>query len=194
MSPAGGRRPASVNSRPSSEPSRPVSRTWPPRPGWMTGSRPLKLALAIFRLAPAGGLEQHCLRLANELTQRGHDVTLVTTRAPAEPPAGARLLILKARGRTNHGRLGAFAADARRTVGGGYDRTVAFHAIPGFDLIFCADPPRGRPSPWRRLLPRYRAFAALEAKAFAPAGHTRVLCLSRAQRDGFARRYRTPAE
>lgn len=160
----------------------------------MTGSRPLKIALAIFRLTPAGGLEQHALRLAAELIRRGHAVTLVTTRAPAATPAGAALLVLAQRGRTNHGRLAAFAADAARATAGRFERTVAFHAIPGFDVVFVADPPRGRPGPLRGLMPRYRTYAALEARAFAPTGRTRILCLSSAQRDAFARHHGTPAE
>ena len=42
----------------------PDSGTSPPKPGWMTGSSPpRRIALAIHRLAPAGGLEQHALRL-----------------------------------------------------------------------------------------------------------------------------------
>jgi UDP-glucose:(heptosyl)LPS alpha-1,3-glucosyltransferase len=154
----------------------------------------LRIALAIFRLTPAGGLEQHALRLAVELMRRGDDVTLVTTRPPAEVPAGAGLALLAQRGRSNHGRLAAFAEDARRAVEGRFDRTVAFHAIPGFDLVFCADPSRARPGPLRSLLPRYRTYADLETKAFGPPSRTRILCLSSAQRDAFARNDATPPE
>jgi UDP-glucose:(heptosyl)LPS alpha-1,3-glucosyltransferase len=159
----------------------------------MTGSSPLKIALAVFRLTPAGGLEQHALRLAAELLRRGHAVTLVTTGAPAEAPAGAEVLALKLRGRTNHGRLAAFAEDAA-CVAGRFDRSVAFHAIPGFDWLFVADPSRARPGPLRGLMPRYRTYAALEARAFAPSAGARVLCLSGAQRDAFARHHGAPAE
>src|ERR1700679_1433167 len=149
----------------------------PPRPCWMTGSSPpgsgapRRIALVFFRLAPAGGLEQHCLRLAEILIRRGAEVTLVTTRPPASPPpAGAMVEILTPRGRSNHGRLAAFAEDAARAVAGRFDRTVAFHAIPGFDAIFCADPSRGAPSGWRGWLPRYRTYAALERAALAADG------------------------
>ena len=50
--------------------------------------------------------------------------------------------MIAARGSTNHGRLAAFAEDSARTIARRFDRTVAFHAIPGFDAIFCADPSR----------------------------------------------------
>ncbi|HEY1751547.1 MAG TPA: hypothetical protein VGG29_09800, partial [Caulobacteraceae bacterium] len=88
-----------------------------------------RLALVIFRLAPAGGLEQHALRLADILVRRGAKVTLVTTRPPASAPAGTDVEVLAARGRSNHGRLAAFAEDAARAVAGRFERTVAFHAI-----------------------------------------------------------------
>jgi UDP-glucose:(heptosyl)LPS alpha-1,3-glucosyltransferase len=149
-------------------------------------SPPRRIALVVFRLAPAGGLEQHCLRLAAILARRGAEVTLVTTHAPAAPPPdGVTVEALAARGRTNHGRLAAFAADAARAVAGRFDRTVAFHAIPGFDIVFCADPSRGRPPGLRRWLPRYHTYAALERAALAADGAELILTLSSAQRAAF---------
>jgi UDP-glucose:(heptosyl)LPS alpha-1,3-glucosyltransferase len=153
-----------------------------------------RIALAIFRLTPAGGLEQHCLRLAAILRARGAAVTLATTRAPKEKPAGVQVETLAARGRTNHGRLAAFAKDAARTLAGRFDRTVAFHAVPGFDMVFCADPSRAAPGGLRSLLPRYRTYAALERAALGPAGAHRVLTLSSAQREGLQRNHRAAPE
>jgi len=150
-------------------------------------SLPRRIALVIFRLAPAGGLEQHGLRLAAILARRGAAVTLVTTRPPASPPPeGVAIETLAARGRSNHGRLAAFAADAARAVAGRFDRTVAFHVIPDFDIVFCADPSRGRPPGLRRWLPRYRTYAALERAALAADGAELILTLSSAQRAAFA--------
>jgi UDP-glucose:(heptosyl)LPS alpha-1,3-glucosyltransferase len=158
----------------------------------MTGSDPRggspprpRIALVVFRLAPAGGLEQHCLRVARILAERGAAVTLVTTRAPVAPPAGVDVELTAARGRTNHARLAAFAADAARAVADRFDRSVIFHAVPGFQVIFCADPSRAAPEGLRALLPRYRAYAELERAALAPGGAERVLTLSSAQRDAF---------
>lgn len=152
----------------------------------MTGSSPpRRIALAVFRLAPAGGLEQHALRLAAILARRGARVTMVTTRPPAGTPPDVEVELVASRGRSNHGRLAAFAEDAARAVAGRFDRTVACHAIPGFDAIFCADPSRAGPQGVRRWLPRYRAYAALERAALA-GGDGPVLMLSSAQLDAFA--------
>ncbi|MGH6958423.1 MAG: glycosyltransferase, partial [Caulobacteraceae bacterium] len=150
--------------------------------------------MAIFRLDPAGGLEQHCLRLAAILRDRGCAVTLATTRPPAVRPEGMEVLTLPRRGRSNHGRIAAFAGDAARALARGrFDRTVVFHAVPGFEVVFCADPSRASPARARRWLPRYRAFARLERAAFAEDGAKLALMLSSAQLQAFERAHR-PAE
>ena len=136
----------------------------------------MRIAFAILRLVPAGGLEQHALRLAAILAARGHGVTFLTTQAPAEPmPAGVGFDILSSSGRTNHGRLLAFAADAARAARA-FDRTVAFHIIPGFDVVFCAEPSRSRPTAAKALLPRYRTYAELERRSFGPAARSLACC------------------
>ena len=148
-------------------------------------SPPRRIALAVFRLTPAGGLEQHALRLAEILTRRGCQVTMITTRPPATAPPGVVIELVAARGSTNHGRLAAFADDAARSVAGRFERTVALHAIPGFDAIFCADPSRAALTGPRRWLPRYRTYAELERRALA-VGAGPVLMLSSAQLSAFA--------
>jgi UDP-glucose:(heptosyl)LPS alpha-1,3-glucosyltransferase len=148
-------------------------------------SAPHRIALAVFRLTPAGGLEQHALRLADLLVRRGCQVTMVSTRPPTEPPPGVDIELIAARGRTNHGRLAAFAEDAARAIASRFDRSIAFHAVPGFEAIFCADPSRAAPGGVRRWLPRYRTYAELERRALA-AGGGPVLMLSSAQLEAFA--------
>ena len=158
----------------------------------MTASK-LRIAFAIERLVPAGGLEQHALRLADLLVQRGHEVTLITTRAPAQPPPNVAVREIPGRGSSNHGRMAAFAEDAAAAARE-FDRSLVFHPVPGFDVVFCANPSRAQPSPLRALLPRYRAYAELERQAFAPGSRATVLCLSGVQRDAIARNNATPAE
>ena len=75
-------------------------------------SAPRRIALAVFRLNPAGGLEQHALRLAAILVRRGCQVTVATTRPPTAAPPGVEIELIAPRGRSNHGRLAAFAEDA----------------------------------------------------------------------------------
>ena len=153
----------------------------------------LTIALAIFQLRSAGGLEQQCLAIAAELSRRGHQVSLLTTtEAPALPP-GVRLLRLRRRGFSNHGRIAHFVADAALAARG-FDRSVVFHSAPGFHVIYCAATTRAGGPAWRRLLPRYRSLMAIEARAFAPDARSRVLMLASAQLAAYQMHHHTPAE
>ena len=160
----------------------------------MAAAGPKRVAMVIFRLTPAGGLEQHCLRLAELLRDKGCAVTLVTTRPPASAPRDIPVELLAARGRSNHGRLAAFAEDAARATAGRFDMTVAFQAIPGFDVIFCADPSRSGVREPKRWLPRYATFARLERAAFGAAGLGRAMLLATAQLEGFVANAGAPCE
>jgi UDP-glucose:(heptosyl)LPS alpha-1,3-glucosyltransferase len=111
-------------------------------------------------------------------------VTIVSTTPPTRLPPGLNAILIRRRGLTNHGRLAAFARDASAAIQGRFDRTVVFHLVPGFDVIFAVDPLR-RTRTWRALSPRYRAFAALEAAALGPASPSRVLALTSAQAASF---------
>src|SRR6516164_7078119 len=120
----------------------------------MSAARPLAIALACRALDLPGGREHQCLAIAAALAARGHAVTILCSAPPAAAPPGVSLERFVARGWTNHGRLAAFAADAASAASGRFDRTVAFHLVPGFDLVFCAELPRARSSPLWRLSPR----------------------------------------
>jgi len=95
----------------------------------------LTIALAIFQLRSAGGLEQQCLAIAAELSRRGHQVSLLTTTEAPALPQGVRLQRLRRRGFSNHGRIAHFVADAALAARG-FDRSVVFHSAPGFDVIY----------------------------------------------------------
>lgn len=150
----------------------------------------MKIAIGILKVQPRGGLEDHALRIAAELSRRGHDVVLHTT---GKLPDGLSAVLFdrSARALTNHGRASAFAADFARATAGGYDRVVGFHPMPGLDVLFLADHLRDRPDAplVKRLLPRFRAYARLEASCFGPAARTRVMGLALPQMRAFAQRY-----
>lgn len=162
----------------------------------MSESEPprLSIALAIYRLRPRGGLEDNCLRLAAALKARGHKVTIFTA-VDGEAPGLERIILPRAASKwSNHKRMKAFAEDARKAIAaGGFDRSMAFQMMPGFDLVFLADNMRGDPkaSLWQRMSGRYRTFAALERRVFAPGSPTRVIGLSNAQMAPFEAVYRS---
>lgn len=121
------------------------------------------IAIAVFRVAAAGGQERHALRLAEALLARGHSVTLYTTAAGAVPE-GVTVRLIAPRGLSNHGRLVAFQDDLAGSAGGRHDILVGFQKMGGLDVLFCGDWcfADRRLSPFARILPRYRTLAALE--------------------------------
>lgn len=160
-----------------------------------TGGAGLRIALGIHRLEPRGGLEDNCLRIADELAARGHAVVLfVAGPRPDLPREIVSLAPPRARP-SNHARAVRFARDFVAATAGRFDRTVSFQPVPGADVLFLADWLRDRPDTpwWKRLTPRFRAFAALERSVFSPAARTRVIGLSPPQLAAFRDRYGTQA-
>lgn len=151
----------------------------------------MNIAIGIFRLLPRGGLEDHALRIVAELTRRGHDVTVHTTGEV--PDVGLQVAPLDRRPQplTNHGRMTAFAAAFERAARGRFDRLVGFQPVPGVDVLFLGDHLRDRPGVplLKRMLPRFRAYARLEAGCFGAGCRTLVMGLARPQMEAFVRRY-----
>jgi UDP-glucose:(heptosyl)LPS alpha-1,3-glucosyltransferase len=151
----------------------------------------VRIAIGIPRLLPRGGLEDHALRIAAELAGRGHDVVIHTTGALPETEVATVPLDRRVKALTNHGRVTAFAADFQRSTRGRFDRVVGFQPMPGLDVLFLADHLRGRADAplLKRLSPRFRGYARLEAACFGTGSTTRVMGLARPQMQAFARRY-----
>jgi UDP-glucose:(heptosyl)LPS alpha-1,3-glucosyltransferase len=146
----------------------------------------LDIAIAVFRLAPAGGRERDALRVAAALAARGHRIIILTTRA-GKPPDGVDVRVLPRRGLTNHGRLKAFAADVASAVRGRLDLVVGFQKMPGLDVLYCCDWCHAdRKLRWfARRLPRHRAMLALEEACFGPASETELLMLAEPQAQAY---------
>jgi UDP-glucose:(heptosyl)LPS alpha-1,3-glucosyltransferase len=152
----------------------------------------VKIALGIVKLFPRGGLEDHAFRIADELAGRGHAVAVFTTGKLPEAGAFAAIALdRRAKPLSNHGRVAAFAADFEQAVRGRFDRIVGFHPMPGLDLLFLADHLRDRPDTPRvkRILPRFRTYARLEASCFGAGATTRIMGLAEPQMRAFAARY-----
>ncbi len=152
----------------------------------------LSIALAIYRLHPRGGLEDNCLRIAEELQSRGHTITIFTTADALLPGLNTVSLKDALRQRTNHKRMQTFARNAWQAVQQGrFDRSMTFQTMPGFDFLFLADNIRNDPSApfWRRISSRYRTFAALERETFSAQSHTQIIGLSSQQMHPFVALY-----
>jgi len=156
----------------------------------------MKLALAIHRLVPAGGLERHALRLAEAMVARGHEVTIVTTAGAEAVPPKVKSVTLAPRGWSNHARVAAYAEDLVRATASGYDLVLGFQKMRGLDMLFCADwcyAERPR-SFLQHLSPRHRLFAGLEEACFGRGSKTLIMALAAPQLAAYRAVYDTEAE
>lgn len=157
----------------------------------------MKIAFCLLNYFPFGGLQRDFMRIAKECVRRGHEVHVFTTRWEGEAEADFHLHVLPVSGHTNHTRARSFADQAGlATAGGEYALVVGFNKMPHLDLYYAADvcyeariqAARGK---LYRLLPRYRAWRALEEAVFARGGKTGVMLISPAQQAEYARCYGT---
>src|SRR5262249_17762185 len=143
--------------------------------GWSMGRAqadacPMKIALALFRWFPHGGLQRDCLAIAKALVARGHGVDILCGAWEGPRPDGIGVRVLGVAGATNHGRNRAIARRAAALFGD-YDRVVGCDRMPGLDVYYAADrcfvaEARARHGALYRLTPRYRAIAAFERAVF----------------------------
>lgn len=148
----------------------------------------MKIALAIFQLETLGGKERDCLAIAAHLQQRGHDVTIVTTRAT---PRQLPLAIVPRKGLSNHGRARHFAkAVMAYRNHHKLDAIISFERVPGADFHYAADAAVAlrMTTGAARFLPRQRTYLQLERGVFGNP-RTRFFFLTQTQRDQYAAHY-----
>ncbi len=166
---------------------------------------PRRVALALLRYFPHGGLQRIAWDVADLLHQRGHHVTLYTQDWQGPQPTTQdgtsptwEVRTLPASGSTNHARAADFARRLKDCTGpGSSDVTLGFDRLPGLDLYFAGDPcysariRRDRPR-WHRWLPRSRTFLGLEHGVFGPDEATRILLMNGAEQRVIHGEYGTP--
>ena len=156
----------------------------------------MKLAFAIFRYFPFGGLQLDFARFLKEGIRRGHAVTVLYDRWEGEFIPGAEYVKLQCRALSNWGRALDFETQARSYCREHpFDRIVGFNRMAGLDWYYAADNPFAehvrQKNPLVRMLPRYRVFERLEKAVFGASGTTRILYLTEAQKTSFQHYYGT---
>ena len=159
----------------------------------------MKIALAIFKYFPHGGLQRDFMRIAQELLKRGHEVTVFTYLFDGEVPEGLKVVLLKSSSLTNHGRAAdferLFAARAR-----GFDLKVGFNRIRGLDFYFAADncimteALERYPAWFLRLSPRHRALLGQERAVMEPGSPAKIFYIAEKQKRDFQKFYGTEEE
>ncbi len=164
--------------------------------GVIHGLPPLQLAFALYKYFPFGGLQRNMLAMALEAITRGHRVTIYCSDWQGDCPAEIDLQIIPARGWGNAARMQNFADDLRSRLTA-HDLLVGFNKWPGLDLYYAADSCFAYKAHYERgffyrLAPRTKVYLKLEKAVFGAASKTRILEVSRPERERFVQCYGTP--
>jgi len=156
---------------------------------------PLKLAFALYKYFPFGGLQRNMLAMALEAIARGHAVTIYCSDWQGDCPPEIDLQVIPSRGWDNAARMQNFATDLRPQLKA-HDLLIGFNKWPGLDLYYAADScfaykanvERGF---FYRLAPRTKAYLKLEDAVFSADSKTQILEVSRPERERFLQCYGT---
>ena len=159
----------------------------------------MRIAFAIFKFFPHGGVARDLGKIVAECLERGHDVRIYAMTWQGPPLDGASAEVVPTRGLRSHVRQRRFAAEvAARVAARPVDLLVGMNKMPGLDVYYagdsCFEDKARTQRPWiYRLTLRYRHFAAFEAAVFDPASATRILAISPPQSRIYRDIYGTPA-
>lgn len=137
------------------------------------------------------------LRIAQNLVQKGHEVTIYTGQWRGDLPSNIKVKLLKARGILNHQRhqslINGMQAELQKSA---VDLIVGFNRMPGLDAYYAADPcfievATNEKGWWYKLTGRYRFFAKCEHAVMAATEKCKILLLSPRERNVFQQWYQT---
>lgn len=161
----------------------------------------MKLAFAIYKYFPYGGIQRDLLKIARACLGRGHEVRIYVIRWEAElPEAAIDVHVVPVAALSNHRlyeRFASYVLDHVRSEP--VDLLVGMNKMPGLDAYYAGDScyeekARTQRSAFYRKTPRYRHFARFERAVFDPLVKTRILTISDIQTPYFIRYYGTQPE
>lgn len=153
----------------------------------------IKIALILERYFPYGGLQRDFMRIANALLENNFQVEIFTTAWEGEKLV-CPLHIIPIKSFTHHSRLQTFTKKIEPLIKP-FDLRVGFNKLPGLDYYFASDTCfAARQLGWKRWLPRYRSYLALEKAVFDKDVSTRIFILTLTQQALYQQHYHTASE
>lgn len=160
----------------------------------------MKLAFAIFRYFPFGGLQRDMLAIAQAAQAYGHQVSIFCSDWQGEKNSGIDVIEIKSSDFFNIAGVKNFvAAFEQQFQRDQFDLLVGFNKMPGLDVYFAGDScfahkAYGERSWLYRLAPRSRLYLAYENAVFAETSATQILSLVASEQKQFVRYYATQPE
>jgi UDP-glucose:(heptosyl)LPS alpha-1,3-glucosyltransferase len=155
----------------------------------------MKLAFALYKFFPYGGLQRDMLAIAGHCVESGAHVTLYCAEWTGARPEQMDVVVLPTKGFSNHARNRDFSRRLQKVLQANpVDYVMGFNKMPGLNGYYAADTSfRAKVMQERvsllRFLPRYRQFLQDEEAVFATGQHTRILALSQRSVDEYEQYY-----
>jgi UDP-glucose:(heptosyl)LPS alpha-1,3-glucosyltransferase len=158
-----------------------------------------RLAFAVVRYFPFGGMQRNLLRIARACAARGHDVHVFSSDWVGPQPEELSIHVLPITAWTNHGRNEKFGQALRDAVADGeFDCVVGSNRTRDLHVYYAGDPcyaarfRETKPAIWS-VLPRYHTFLRQEEEVFRPEATTDILLSAHGEKSKFVEHYKTPA-
>ena len=155
----------------------------------------MKIAFALYKYFPYGGLQRDMLRIAQACVLRGANITIFCADWQGELPENLSVEVIAVRGFSNHSR-NRFFSDALqlRLQAEKYNLLVGFNKMPGLDIYYAADTcfkakVMQERLPLLRFLPRYRQYLRDEAAVFGASSTTKILAIAERSVDEYEKYY-----
>ena len=159
----------------------------------------MRLAFALYKYFPYGGLARDFVRVAKCCLAKGHRVDVYVMDWQGEVPNGVNVHVINTKGWTNHARVTSFHRQLANCLANSeFDVTIGFNKIPGVDVYYAADPCYidrfVDKTGLAKLNPRYQAYAAAEKAVFGQESQTVCLMISEPQTALFKKHYQISDE
>ncbi|MHC4991790.1 MAG: glycosyltransferase family 4 protein, partial [Planctomycetota bacterium] len=156
-----------------------------------------RLAFAMVKYFPFGGMQRNLLRIARACAARGHEVHLFAGEWSGPRPPDLPVRVLKTLALSNHGRNARFGRAFRKAVDAvGFDCVISSNREPNLDIYYAGDPCRAakfrksRPA-WFQSLPHYRGYLQQESQVFGKDLDTEILLTAHGEQEKFIHYYDT---
>lgn len=160
----------------------------------------MKLAFALYKYFPYGGLQRDLLRIAAACHERGCEIRVYTFAWQGDIPDWIDVQLINKKGFSSHQKNRHFLESIKRHMKTHpVDALVGFNKMPGLDIYYAADGCyEARVSELYgnvyRMGGRYKHFSAYEKAVFGRDSDTQVLMISKLQMPIFQQYYGTPDE
>ena len=157
----------------------------------------MRLAFALYKYFPYGGLARDFMRIANICIEHGHTADVYVMEWHGDFVESYHVHVLNCKGFSNHAKVADFHRQlAEHLNTEQYDGVIGFNKIPDLDVYYAADPCYvDRFSGFfslSKFTPRYRFYAAIEEAVFGRQSKTLCLMISDVQAALFQSHYHTP--